>query len=153
MVGVSTLGLIPSRHDGKAVPATSLMHAVFQKTHTNRGLCRGRRNSSINQHNMTVLPNVVVQAIARARNSSPLFVSVRDLPSFSFYWWGRPEGRISLFFRKKIRLDSLGGCDASMLAARAATSASIINAMTAKHSPHSFTMGSVSLSLHLLWRD
>ena len=37
-----------------------------------RSLPRGRRNSSINQRNITMLPNGVVQAIARARNSSHL---------------------------------------------------------------------------------
>ena len=39
----------------------------------------GVTHPCINQRNMTVLPNGVVQAIARAQNSSPLFVSVRDL--------------------------------------------------------------------------
>ena len=47
------LRLIPSRHDRNTLPATSLMHAVFRKTRANRGLCHGRRNSSINQRNIT----------------------------------------------------------------------------------------------------
>jgi len=82
MVGASIwlyLRLIPSHHGRKSLPATSLMHAVFRKTRTNHGFCHGRRNLSINQCNITVLPNGVVQAIAHARNSSPLFVSIREL--------------------------------------------------------------------------